>query len=418
MRGSAFNEGIPSRRLMPGANRNVNASERKIMGTEFPNIALNAPPVPLPGRLTDADDTMNVRKEAHDLYAVEINGSTSYYTADQLRALNDKGFFNTKGGADNVNIDANVDIALNINTGAGPDTANLGGTMAHNVQTGGDGDSFFNVGRATVNGPRVTYSGSTAMGSPNAGSALFWNLLALMSGSAGTGFTQTSPGVFTGSANGFTMILSQPGGRGTPVSMTNSINTGALNGTTFMNMFDPKTGTSTTIITSTNLNSTQANSLSKLINEGAEMMLEFITGVGKKKKGGGMGSEGASQAAANSGDGGSLSNDGSLGDAGLDGSGSIGGSVQDIFDGEGPTSQSWFLALAIGMGTIMNKMGEKMLKLLDKIKDAGDDPPYKLTAEFQATAQMLSFMQQAFMAALNSLGESIKTGVTAGGAAR
>ena len=108
----------------------------------------------------------------------------------------------------------------------------------------------------------------------------------------------------------------------------------------------------------------------------------------------------------------------------VDGSGSVDGSSANGLDGtsgldpNGNTAGSWFLVLAEAMGTIMNKTAEKMIGLLNDIKAAGDNPPYALTFEFQATAQLLSYLTQSFMAALNALGESIKTSVTAGGAAR
>jgi hypothetical protein len=79
---------------------------------------------------------------------------------------------------------------------------------------------------------------------------------------------------------------------------------------------------------------------------------------------------------------------------------------------------SWFLTLAKIMGKLLNEKADKITDLLDEIKEQGDDPPYELTAQFQAQTQVLSYLQQAFTTAINTLGDVINRSVTAGGAAR
>jgi hypothetical protein len=229
-----------------------------------------------------------------------------------------------------------------------------------------------------------------------------------------SGLTETSKGVYTGSLAGFDVTVTQPGGAGTPISMKMIPSSGALKGATIDITLNPDKS-STINVSGGSLTADQSKAINDLVNK---MQLEGLdnafTSV-KKKKGGGSATTGAGAAAGGAGEGMSGSVDGSSGaidgGSGLDGTSGLDTNVSD-------GSDSWFMVLAVAMGTIMNKMAEKMIGLLNKIKAAGDDPPYALTAEFQATAQMLSFMQQAFMTALNSLGESIKTSVTAGGAAR
>jgi RTX calcium-binding nonapeptide repeat (4 copies) len=229
-----------------------------------------------------------------------------------------------------------------------------------------------------------------------------------------SGLTETSTGVYTGSLGGFNVTVTQPGGAGTPISMKMTPSSGALKDATIDITLNPDKS-STINVSGGSLTAEQTKSINDLVNK---MQLDGLdnafTSV-KKKKGGGSATTGAGAAAGGAGEGMSGSVDGSSG--AIDGgSGLDGTSGLDTSGSDG--SDSWFMVLAVAMGTIMNKMAEKMIGLLNKIKAAGDDPPYALTAEFQATAQMLSFMQQAFMTALNSLGESIKTSVTAGGAAR
>jgi hypothetical protein len=211
--------------------------------------------------------------------------------------------------------------------------------------------------------------------------------------------------------------VTQPGGAGTPVNVKMIPSSGALKGATIDITLNPDKS-STVNVSGGSLTPDQSKAINDLVNK---MQLDGLdnafTSV-KKKKGGGSATTGAGAAAGGAGDGGGSSSGSVDGSSGAidGGSGLDGTSGLDTSGSDG--SDSWFMVLAVAMGTIMNKMAEKMIGLLNKIKAAGDDPPYALTAEFQATAQMLSFMQQAFMTALNSLGESIKTSVTAGGAAR
>jgi hypothetical protein len=80
---------------------------------------------------------------------------------------------------------------------------------------------------------------------------------------------------------------------------------------------------------------------------------------------------------------------------------------------------SWFVQLAEALGTILNKIADKLKKLVDdaKLGDNGQ-PPFKEGMVIQGLSQQLSFIAQALMTALNSLGDAIKSTVTAGGAAR
>jgi hypothetical protein len=221
-------------------------------------------------------------------------------------------------------------------------------------------------------------------------------------------FTQPSPNTWVSRVPGMTFTVSQPGGDG-DVFFKWTFTSGPNKGMTVTATIDPNTGkTSDVDVEGGSMSSSERKSLEDLIKKGQLDGLDNAFSSVKKKKGGGSSTSGAGASGAGGADfnGGGGWIDG-FGDAsGLDTS------------GVGDMRGSWFITLAIGMGTIMNKIADRMIKLLNEIKAAGDDPPYKLTAEFQATAQLLSFMQQAFMAALNSLGESIKTGVTAGGAAR
>lgn len=97
------------------------------------------------------------------------------------------------------------------------------------------------------------------------------------------------------------------------------------------------------------------------------------------------------------------------------GSTEAGGGGGGINLGEG---ESWFMLLAIAMGNLMNEKAVGLKDLLRQIEEAGDEPPFALTARFNALSQELNFMQSAFMNALNSIGATIKGFVEAGGASR
>lgn len=106
-------------------------------------------------------------------------------------------------------------------------------------------------------------------------------------------------------------------------------------------------------------------------------------------------------------------------------SASGGGSTENIDPynggGDGLTlseGESWFMILAMMMGSIMNEKARELKGLLQDIENAGDEPPFHLTARFNALSQELNFMQSAFMNALNSIGATIKGFLEAGGASR
>jgi hypothetical protein len=80
--------------------------------------------------------------------------------------------------------------------------------------------------------------------------------------------------------------------------------------------------------------------------------------------------------------------------------------------------ESWFIQMAEAMGEALNQMSKDLSTAIDKVQTKDGQPPFKDSMRIQGLAQQLSFMSQAFMTALNSVGEAIKTTVTAGGAAR
>jgi hypothetical protein len=110
-------------------------------------------------------------------------------------------------------------------------------------------------------------------------------------------------------------------------------------------------------------------------------------------------------------------------DISADGTGGLSGAQSTLVESGPSTSEwgedSWFIQMAEGMGEIVNKIAEKLKKLVDdaKLGESGQ-PPFKEGMVIQGLAQQLSFIMQAMMTALNSLGDAIKSSVTAGGAAR
>jgi RTX calcium-binding nonapeptide repeat (4 copies) len=270
----------------------------------------------------------------------------------------------------------------------------------------------------TVTKPDGTTTTTTTT-SGNAGSN--FSLASLLNGLSGV---TNNNGVYTYKGDGFTMTMSQPGGAGKPIELKVTGTEGANKGVSMTVKIDPETGKYSINIEGGTLSKDDAAKLNNAMNNGDFLadMLDLVMGNKMKKKGQGGAAGGGGSASAGGADGGGSASGAGDGLGGADGtSGSSGlstGGTSGLDTTDTDMRGSWFLVLAIGMGTIMNNMAKRMIELLNEIKAAGDNPPYKLTAEFQATAQMLSFMQQAFMAALNSLGESIKTGVTAGGAAR
>jgi hypothetical protein len=117
---------------------------------------------------------------------------------------------------------------------------------------------------------------------------------------------------------------------------------------------------------------------------------------------------------------------GALGSDAVEGGGAMGGAnaTSGTTGMSAPSDSSWgedswFIQMAEGLGEILNKIATKLKKMVDdaKLGDSGQ-PPYKEGMIIQGLAQQLSFISQALMTALNSLGDSIKSVVTAGGAAR
>jgi hypothetical protein len=81
-------------------------------------------------------------------------------------------------------------------------------------------------------------------------------------------------------------------------------------------------------------------------------------------------------------------------------------------------SDNWFIQMAESLGEMLNQMANDVKTATDNVKTKNGQAPFKDSMRVQGLAQQLSFMSQAFMTTLNSIGEAIKTAVTAGGAAR
>jgi hypothetical protein len=151
----------------------------------------------------------------------------------------------------------------------------------------------------------------------------------------------------------------------------------------------------------------------------ALQMVEDLTDPSKKKKkgegdagdGGGsaMGGMGGMGGAGAAGTASGTTGTGTAGSA--DGSTGIGGETGD--------SSNWFIALAEAMGEVLNKLATELKDAVDAVVlDDTGQPPYKEGMRIQGLAQQLQFISQAFLTALNSVGEATKSVVTAGGAAR
>jgi hypothetical protein len=402
-------------------------------------VAFTLPPLPVPDgliaafldRLGSEDDTVHISKVGDDRYMVTINGESEYVTAEQLKAMK----FDLHGGDDTLTVDENVDVPITALGGKGDDTLiggsgddelwggrgndridgrdgsdTLGGVAGESeVLVGGAGKDIFHMKHCKgswldfVAGEDEVVSHDRAYMEPGESSpgteSSFAKWMREM-----PGFSKVGPNLWTARGPGMSFSVSQPDGDG-DVFFKWTFTSGANKGMTVTITIDPSTGKVSDVdVEGGSMDSSERKALEALIKEGQLDGLDIAFSSSKKKKSGGSSTTGAGDASIG---GGSIDSIDGYGDAsGLDTS------------GVGDMRGSWFITLAIGMGTVMNKIARNMIRLLNEIKAAGDDPPYKLTAEFQATAQLLSFMQQAFMAALNSLGESIKTGVTAGGAAR
>jgi RTX calcium-binding nonapeptide repeat (4 copies) len=295
-----------------------------------------------------------------------------------------------------------------------PSTPPAAGTTA-TPTAGGTGNIVINGNNNTI------YTGSAPAGSTAAGTTTAagknygrdFTLDRVMGSSLATvtGYTKNADGTYTKVEAGQTITWSQPGGAGSPISIRYEDTAGPDKGTVKVLEMTADGKGGVPYYNNPMLSAEQNEIIRKSLTDGDYMakMLDLVMGGDSKmKKKGAHGNTSASGASGSA-----------TGSAEADGAveGSSDGYSGLNVDGAGEAT-SWFLVLAEGMGKIMNKFAEKMIDLLNQIEAAGDDPPYELTAKFQATSQQLAFMQQAFMTALNSLGESIKTGVTAGGAAR
>jgi hypothetical protein len=445
-------------------------TERIIMALNPPSAATATL---IPNHFTDDDDTCVIKQTGDDKFEVSINGSRPVpYTKEQIEALSAAGYFNGRGGDDSFEVDVqDKDLKLMLIGGEDHDTVkydNITGHVAFFQDQGQDQGQGHDQGHAPAgngapstqgntepaagtttatppvsttagaapggngnivisgNGNNTIYTGSatpttagsgTAAPSTTSTPASNFSISSLVA--ANPGMTMVGTNAAQLKSGGLTIYLTQPGGPGTPMSATLPV-PGV-----------PDNSVSATINPDgsvTNVKGTGVVGEALANNDYLTHMLEVATGKMKKKgahgntsavSDGGGGAAAAATGSADAGATGATGSDMGASDSSATGSTdptSLNGSGLDTGGSDG--SDSWFLVLAEGMGDIMNKFAAKMIKLLNEIKNAGDNPPYKLTADFQATSQQLAFMQQAFMTALNSLGESIKTGVTAGGAAR
>ncbi len=375
-------------------------------------------------QFTERNDHMVLQQIEDDKYLLTINGKSATYSKAQIEALSASGYFEGKGGDDTFEMDVyDKDLKLTLAGNGGEDTfifKDEGAQIAHHQNNappngctpGTQGETPPAGGGTPRPGTSGTPSSTPVTTQPTASGgtpAKVVDLAAWIASPNGVGFEQKGVGTWTNSSNGYSVTLTQPGGAGKPAYMTIEVETGDNKGTKLTTEWQPDGKGKFVSFDNPNWTADQNKAMSDLMKKGQIEGLDNAFSSVKKKKGGGSATTGGGAAEASSG---STEGSGSVsGGSGLDGTSGLDTSGSD-------GSDSWFMVLAVAMGTIMNKMADKMIGLLNDIKAAGDDPPYKLTAEFQATAQMLSFMQQAFMAALNALGESIKTGVTAGGAAR
>lgn len=144
-------------------------------------------------------------------------------------------------------------------------------------------------------------------------------------------------------------------------------------------------------------------------------MRDALGDLGDKTKTSGSGSSkpsGASAANGASGEVGASSGSGASGEAG--GSSGADGSTSST---EGGSSEgSWLLAIASAMGEAMGKEAGKMVKLANDMRNAGGGSDQEkaqafsqMQAEFQATSQMFSMLQNAFSTALKSIGEGLSS---------
>jgi hypothetical protein len=95
-----------------------------------------------------------------------------------------------------------------------------------------------------------------------------------------------------------------------------------------------------------------------------------------------------------------------------------GEAMQGMDGGSSDSSGNWFIEMAEALGSALNKMARELKAEIDAVELTNGQPPFKDAMRIQGLAQQLSFVSQAFMTALNSVGEGLKTTLTAGGAAR
>ena len=69
-------------------------------------------------------------------------------------------------------------------------------------------------------------------------------------------------------------------------------------------------------------------------------------------------------------------------------------------------ADSWFIQLAEALGESLNQMANDVKTAVDNVQTKDGQAPFKDSMRIQGLAQQLSFMSQAFMTALNSIGEA------------
>jgi hypothetical protein len=386
--------------------------------------------------LSNDDDNVRISKVGDDQYKVTINGESAYVTGEELKRMK----FDLLGGDDRLEVDANVDVPIMAEGNDGNDV--LIGGSGDDTLWGGSGSDYIDgrAGNDTLGGVMGDTEGAIIGGEGRdtfhmrsdkgsfadyrSGEDEMVAYPARSSSAASSETASASPSTVTASGPGTTFTASQAEDGAFEFKWEST--SGSNQGMSMTFKMDAATGKMRDVeVEGGGSSKGDRGSIEELIREGSVDGLEDAMYGVKKRKGGGNGATGSAASTSTSES--ANAADGSGGEGGLDGGGAVsggselgGGGDASGLDtgGSGDMSSSWFLTLAVGMGTILNKIAEKMIGLLNEIKAAGDDPPYRLTAEFQATAQTLSYMQQSFMTALNALGESIKTGVTAGGANR
>jgi Domain of Unknown Function (DUF1521) len=227
----------------------------------------------------------------------------------------------------------------------------------------------------------------------------------------------TSDGAYvTKLSAGGSVAVSQPGGPGTDVEVVLT----ATNGVKYHMEFERDAKTGLYVESKVYVSGMGDAGKDALINQhltgaGHRSLLSALqltnsTTIDPSKKKKGQGAGGA--------DGGADGGMGGLGGfGGMTGASDAGGTSGVA--GQSGDSSNWFIALAEGMGEILNKLAKELKSAVDAVTlDDNGQPPYKEGMRIQGLAQQLQFISQAFLTALNSVGEATKSVVTAGGAAR